>query len=128
MADWQFLHGDRLGGEGRDAGTLAVHGIGKRIFGGRNWYPVTDERETVCGRFANSKLFSAVPVDPSEYDWNIFIDPSPAFQFSIDRHYRPRKNRLNFETCPGDTTKACLETEIGARKRHFSNVAVTTFP
>jgi hypothetical protein len=126
IAEWDDLQGDRMSAEGFDDETLAVHGDAKRYLGIRNWYAVADERQTVCGTFADEQLFDLL-IDPSEYDWGIFLAPAPHFAFVVDPTQLPKKTGLKIGRCPGDTTRTCLDVEVGTEPTHFQNATVNGF-
>jgi hypothetical protein len=117
IEEWERLTApEMMGAEGVDAGSTVVEGIAKRpiFLGGKTWFPVNPERQTICGTFDDSKVF-----DVTEFDWNIFIKPAPAYAFVIDPAQLPRKNGLKIENCPTDAASKCLEVEVGARKEYF---------
>ncbi|MGQ0816101.1 MAG: hypothetical protein ACT4O1_16850, partial [Gemmatimonadota bacterium] len=90
---------------------------------GRNWYPITGQKETMCGTMARFKWFSM----GREQDWNIFLVPvsSPFTDLFNDVKLLARKNpfgRKELWHCPpGNTTPIegaetedsnCFEAEV----------------
>lgn len=113
---WTFVQGEQLGVSVADP---VGHRIGPanalRTGVGQNWYPVDVFKHVLVGTIDGYQFFDGVG---DEADWNIFIDPSPAFSFI--------RNDALTNTDPDElhrssTGEILVEAEVTPDENFFNN-------
>lgn len=85
LAAWQEAmppNSFSLGVVGKDAvGYRIGNFVPKSQWDGyKNWFPNSDQKTTVCGHVEKFNVFDSIG---DEWDWNIFLRPSPHYAFAI---------------------------------------------
>ncbi|MGI9097001.1 MAG: hypothetical protein ACR2H2_00630, partial [Solirubrobacteraceae bacterium] len=82
--EWSYITREKLGVHAVDPlGHKIGPNIAKKTPGGLNWYPVDRYKQTLVGTVAAYDFYDPT-FSGDEADWNIFIKPTPAFQFICD--------------------------------------------
>jgi hypothetical protein len=113
---WNSVERDRLGVRAQDPdGHNIGPNIAKRGALGLNWYPVDRFKQTLVGTLEGYQFFDGTG---DEADWNLFINPSPAFRFIRDDVL---PNADPGELHRSNTGEALVEAEITPDEALFSN-------
>jgi hypothetical protein len=113
---WERAVAESLGVVGVDPAGSPPGFIGDGIaegewFENRNWYPVSGNKETLCGRYHHLGF-------AEDGDWNHYIMPNPPFRYLIDDLVRRDPDR-DVHDCDG--TDDCMEAELAPDKTFVQN-------
>jgi hypothetical protein len=113
---WSRIYTSFLGIDGVDpVGRKIEDYPAKRTFVGRNWYPVSGYKHTLCGQLHHFNFYDGWG---AEADWNLFIIPNSESAYLLD-YVLPFADPDDVHDCRG--ANDCMEAEITPDEHYYEN-------